>query len=148
MDSRFQRSPVRRLMLAALLALAGGVGFAVGALATPIQDIDADNHTYGGYTCLYGGGSELASGGGSSGFSATIISTPECLNGYRELYTEARTTTNGFLSRYTDWQTYNVGWDYSGRTDLCQIWGWHRMSKTGVDTSAYLDTYVQGCLPG
>lgn len=142
----FQASRAR--LSVALLALISAVGFAAGAFATPIQDVKGSTHSYGGYTCDWGGGSELASAGGSSGLSGTLIVTAECQNGYRELYTEARTTTNGFLQQYTGWVTYDVGWPYGYRTDLCQVWGSHRMSKAGVDTSGYLNTYVQGCLPG
>ncbi|MEO8539460.1 MAG: hypothetical protein ABI577_06935 [bacterium] len=117
------------------------------AFATSISDTDGGVHTYGGYSCDYGGYTELYSAGGSGGGSVSIILTPACTNGYRELYTTALTTTNGHLYHYTGWVLYDVGWTFSNRSDLCQIGGTHRMSKSGVDTSAYVYTFVAGCWP-
>jgi hypothetical protein len=134
-------------LLLPALALIGAIAFAATALAA-ITDAKTSWHSYGGYTCEYGGVSQLQAGGGSSGWSGTAILTGVCTNGYRELYTEARTTTNQFLSNYSGWVLYDYQWTFSPHTDLCQIVGHHRMSKAGVDTSAYIDTAVAGCFPG
>ena len=148
MRLRLQRLPVRQLRIwFAALALVGAVGFGATVAATPIEDTQAQNYSYGGYTCLWGGQSSLAAGGGSSGFGGTVIVTSECTNGYRELYGAAVTTTNGHIYYYSDWVLYNVGWTFYGRTDLCQFASNHRMSKSGVDTSPYLYTSVVGCTP-
>ena len=134
-------------LLLPALALLGAVGFAATALAA-ITDAKTSWHSYGGYTCEYGGVSQLQAAGGSSGWSGTAIITSDCTNGYRELYTQARTTTNAILSNYSGWVLYDYQWAFASRTDLCQIVGSHRMSKSGVDTSAYIYTAVAGCFPG
>ncbi len=143
-----QRLLVRRLrILFATLALIGAVGFAGIALATPIDDLKAHNYSYGGYTCAWGARSYLAAGGGSSGYAGTVIVTSECTNGYRELYTAAVTTTNGHIYWYSDWLLYNFSFAFYGQADLCEIASNHRMSKSGVDTSPYLYTFVASCSP-
>lgn len=142
-----RRRPLIRLsILTAIPALALGAGL-VAAAMTPISDSKGAWHSYGGFSCNWGGASQLASAGGSSGGSSTAIFTSSCTNGYRELYTQARTTTNAYLSQYTGWVLYDVGWNYGGRTDLCIVWGDHRMSKAGVDTSSFIFTSVVGCQP-
>src|SRR5580765_5913325 len=119
---------VRRLwLLLPLLAAITAIGVATTAFAT-ITDSKTAWHYYAGFSCLYGGVSQLATSGGSSG---SAILSQECTNGYRELYTEARTTTNQVLSRYSGWVLYDYSWSFSPHSDLCQIVGNHRMSKAG-----------------
>jgi hypothetical protein len=133
-------------LLLPVLTLAGAIGYATTVLAA-IEDTDGAYHSYGGYTCLYGGQSKLDAAGGSSGFAGTVIVTEDCKNGYRELYTQAATTTNQILTHYSGWVLYDTGWIFGSRTDLCQVQGSHRMSKAGIDTSVYVYTAVTGCVP-
>jgi hypothetical protein len=102
------------------LVLVASVGFATTVLAV-IQDDEYGVHSYGGYTCSFAGSSALANPGGSNGTAVTVIGTPSCTNGYRELRAQARTTTNGYLNQYLGWQTYDLIWSFSGRTDLCIV---------------------------
>lgn len=139
--------PLRKRLLVVALAVFAAIGIATTAYAAIVDDQEW-YHVYGGYTCTYGGVSYLQSEGGSSGFSATGIINSSCQNGYRNLYTEARTTTNAVLTKYSDWVLYDYGWQYNNRTDLCQIVGSHRMSKAGTDSSPWNYTAVAGCFPG
>ena len=129
---------------AAVLAV---VIFTTTALAAPINDTKAAWHYYGGNWCNWGGSSQLADAGGSTGYSGTAIVSSACLDGYRELYVQARTTTNQVLTKYSNWVTYNYSWLFPGYSNLCSILGNHRMSKAGVDTSSYFYTFPVGCTP-
>lgn len=134
-------------VITASLAILMSVAVTGIAVAAPIDDLKVSSYSYGGYQCYWGGRSYLVSGGGSQGYSGTVITSPECTNGYREFYTTGLTTTNFHLYYYSDWVLYNHVWTFYNRSDLCQLGASHRISKSGIDSSPYLYTFVAGCWP-
>lgn len=137
---RLRMAPRSAVLIAAVLA---SLAFAASSVAA-IDDVRGGTHTYGGFTCSYGGGSHLDATGGSPGNSITIIQTPACLNGYRELFTSAVKTNRFTVVHYSGWKLYNYLWSFPGAGPLCEVFGNHRMSKAGPDTSPYVYTYVTG----
>jgi len=107
----------------------------------------SDGTAMGGTTAKWGGQSTVFDvPGPGPAASATYIFTSSCQNGYTNFYAEAVTSLNAIIPHYSGWVPGPVSsWTWGVRGDLCEVYGLHRMSKSGVDISEYADTHIAGC---